>query len=101
MPNDATQGALASPLEEPNGRPIPVHPDALLHTTEAAFLLGLSPRTMEALRLRGGGPAYYSVGRRACRYRRRDLEIWLDVRRRKSTSDPGPSEEEAANALAT
>lgn len=92
MLNDTAQAALATPLEEPGGRPIPDHPDALLYTVEAAFLLGLSPRTMEALRLRGGGPPYYSVGRRACRYRRRDLEIWLDARRRTSTSDPGSDE---------
>ena len=89
MPNDTAQ---AAPIEEPSGRPIPQHPAALLFTAEAAFLLGLSPRTLEALRLRGGGPAYYSVGRRACRYRRQDLTAWLAGRRRVSTSEPGPDE---------
>ncbi|MCH7793911.1 MAG: helix-turn-helix domain-containing protein [Proteobacteria bacterium] len=97
MPNDTAQAVLAASLEEPGGRPLPEHPDALLYTAEAAFLLGLSPRTLESLRLKGGGPAYYSVGRRACRYRRCDLNTWLDARRRKSTSDPGPSEPEAAS----
>ena len=92
MPNDTAQAVLAASLEEPGGRPLPEHPDALLYTAEAAFLLGLSPRTLESLRLKGGGPAYYSVGRRACRYRRCDLNHWLDGRRRKSTSDPGPDE---------
>ncbi len=95
--DDTTKATLAAPLDEPGGRPIPEHPDALLYTVEAAFLLGLSPRTLESLRLKGGGPAYYSVGRRACRYRRCDLTAWLDARRRKSTSDPGPSEEEGAS----
>ena len=90
--DDTTQAALAEPVDEPAGRPIPEHPDALLFTIEAAFLLGLSPRTLESLRLKGGGPAYYSVGRRACRYRRSDLTAWLDGRRRKSTSDPGTGE---------
>ena len=33
-------------MEEPGGRPIPEHLDALLHTVEAAFLLGLSARTL-------------------------------------------------------
>ena len=85
----------AAPLDEPGGRPIPEHPDVLLYTVEAAFLLGLSPRTLEALRLRGGGPPYIQVTPKAVRYRRRDA--WLDARQRVSTSDPGPSEPEGAS----
>ncbi len=77
--------------EQPAGRPIPEHPDALLHTAEAALLLGLSPRTLEAFRLRGGGPPYIAVTPKAVRYRRGDLEAWIAARRRVSTSDPGPS----------
>ena len=97
MPNDTAQAVLAAPLEEPGGRPIPEHPDALLYTVEAAFLLGLSPRTLEALRLRGGGPPYIQVTPKAVRYRRRALNAWLDARQRKSTSDPWPSEPEAGS----
>ena len=92
MPNDTAQAALAASLEEPGGRPIPEHPGALLYTVEAAFLLGLSPRTLEALRLRGGGPPYIQVTPKAIRYRRSVLNAWLDARCRKSTSDPGPDE---------
>lgn len=63
----------------------------LLDQKQAAHLLGLSPRTMEAWRLTaGGGPHYIKVGGRV-RYRRSDLEAWLDTRRRTSTSDPGNS----------
>lgn len=76
--------------EEPGGRAIPEHPAALLYTVEAAFLLGLSPRTLEAFRLRGGGPPYIAVTRKAIRYRRQDLEIWIAARRRISTSDANP-----------
>ena len=35
----------------------------LLDTIAAAEFLGLSKKTLEAYRLRGGGPAYYKVGR--------------------------------------
>ena len=97
MNNDHSRAADAGLLEEPGGRPLPEPPDALLYTTEAAFLLGLSPRTVEALRLRGGGAPYIQVTPKAVRYRRRDLIAWLDARRRKSTSDPRPSEPEAAS----
>ena len=76
-------------LEEPAGRPIPRHPDALLFTAEAAFLLGLSPRTLEALRLRGNGPPFLALTPKAVRYHRGDLEKWIEARRRVSTSDPG------------
>ena len=76
--------------EEPAGRPIPEHPDALLVTTEAAFLLGLSHRTLEALRLRGGGPPFVVVTPKAIRYRRCDIDAFIEARRRTSTSDPGP-----------
>ena len=89
MSTGATQAVPAEPLQEPGRRPIPEHPDALLYTVEAALLLGLSPRTLEALRLRGGGPVFIKVTPKAVRYRRRDLAAWLDARQRRSTSDPG------------
>ena len=50
-------------------------------------LLTLSPRTLEALRLRGGGPPFILVTDRAVRYRREDLWQWISTRRRTSTSD--------------
>ena len=79
----------AANTEQPARRPFPQHPDALLHTIEAAFLLGLSPRTLETLRLRGDGPPFVAVTKRAVRYRRQDLIEWIGARRRRSTSDHG------------
>jgi len=84
-----SQVSTIPPFEEPGGRPIPEHPDALIRTAEAAFLLGLSSRTLETLRLRGGGPAFIAVTRKAVRYRRGDIDAWIADRRRVSTSDPG------------
>ena len=92
MPNDAVPSAVAAPLEESGGRAIPDHPQAMLTTTQAAGVLGLSPRTLEQFRVKGGGPEYFALGKRAIRYRRYVLENWLDARRRVSTSDPGPDE---------
>ena len=92
MQTDTTTDAMpAVPEDKPAGRPIPLDPDALLYTSEAAFLTALSPRTLEALRVRGGGPKYFSLcrGRRAIRYRRSDVTEWIEAHRRKSTSDPG------------
>ena len=61
----------------------------LLTTTQAADLLGLSPRTLESLRLRGGGPRFAKLPH-AVRYRPEDLAEWIEAGLRTSTSDPGP-----------
>ena len=60
---------------------------ALLTTAEAAAQLQLSPRTLEGLRQRGGGPAYVEVSRRRIRYQVADLESWISSRRYTSTAD--------------
>jgi predicted DNA-binding transcriptional regulator AlpA len=74
--------------DRPAGRPIPSDSNALLFTAEAAYILGLSPRTLEAMRLKGGGPSFISVTKTAVRYRRSDLDQWIESRCRKSTSEP-------------
>ena len=64
-------------------------PDALLREPEAARLLGLTPRTLEAWRHRGGGPPFIPLSRRAIRYRRGDLIDWAQERRVRSTAEYG------------
>lgn len=93
-----SEAPLAEPDDEPAGRPIPRDPDALLFSVEAAYLLGLSNRTLEAARLKGGGVPYFRLSRRAVRYRRQDILDWIKDRRRNSTSDPGPSGDAEAGA---
>jgi excisionase family DNA binding protein len=58
----------------------------LLDQREAAKLLRLSERTLERLRLQGGGPLYVKAGR-AVRYREADLKAWIDARVVNSTSE--------------
>lgn len=58
--------------------------DALLTEVQAADLLRLSVRTLQAWRTRAFGPAFVRAGR-AIRYRRRDLHTWVDV----NTVSPG------------
>ena len=68
-----------------------------LTTRQAADHLGLSPRTLDRYRVKGGGPVYHHFGGRV-RYLREDLDAWALTRRRRSTSDdgsgdcPGPGE---------
>ena len=57
-------------------------------TAQAAAHLGLSPRTLETYRCRGGGPPYYDLGG-VVRYLLSDVVKWASERRRRSTSDDG------------
>lgn len=63
--------------------------DALLNETEAGRRLGFSVRTLQGWRIRGGGPPFLKMSRRAVRYRASDLEAWIRSRVRTSTSDQG------------
>lgn len=74
------------PDAAPAGRSIPVDPDAMLYPVEAAYLAALSPRTLETLRIRGGGPPFCRIGARAVRYRRSALLDWCQGRQHTSTS---------------
>jgi len=60
----------------------------LLTQVEAAKLLRLSERTLERLRLQGGGPSYVKCGR-SVRYREADIEAWIAQRIVSSTSAMG------------
>ena len=66
----------------------------LLRETEAARLLAVTPRTLQAWRVRGGGPRFVRLGGRAVRYSAADLAAFVEHGVRRSTSDPGtrPSE---------
>ncbi len=63
--------------------------NALINEKAAGDFLDLTPRTMQAMRQRGGGPPYIVVSARCLRYRRFGLKTWADERVRTSTSDPG------------
>lgn len=54
----------------------------------AAAHLSSSASTLAKLRLKGGGPRFCKIGR-AVRYRRSDLDAWLNSTGRRSTSDVG------------
>lgn len=68
----------------------------LVDTASAAAMLGLSPRTLEGMRARGGGPPYVRVSARCVRYRVTDLEAWAAGLVRRSTADDGTAGAEDA-----
>jgi hypothetical protein len=60
----------------------------LLTEQQAAALLGVTVKTLQGWRYRGGGPAFVKLGR-CVRYRAEDLQDFVTAAVRTSTSDPG------------
>lgn len=63
----------------------PISTRQKMRTEAAATYVGLGISTLEKLRLCGGGPVYYKVGK-AVVYDPADLDAWLASNRRSSTS---------------
>src|SRR5258708_23828064 len=70
-------------------------PLTLLTTDQAGKLVHVSGRTLEGLRVRGGGPVYRKLSGRVF-YTLPDLLAWVDAQARVSTSDPGETPEPEA-----
>ncbi len=53
-------------------------PDKFDTEPDTAAMLGIGASTLQQLRFRGEGPPYLKIGR-AIRYRRSDVERWLEA----------------------
>jgi len=73
-------------LETNIDRPPTSAPRHLISEREAAELLGISYRTLQAWRVRGGGPLFCKIGRNV-RYKVSDLDRWIEEQSRASTSN--------------
>lgn len=60
--------------------------ERLVDEGAAADILGVSVRTLQAWRVKGGGPVFVRVGR-AIRYAISDLNTWIAGRKASSTSE--------------
>lgn len=60
--------------------------DGFIAETDAADFLCQSVRTLQKWRVNGRGPEYFKPGK-SVRYRRRDLMVWAENRRRRHTSE--------------
>ena len=80
-------GAPAVPVDAADEEETEMN-DKYMNTREVAAYLGLSPRTLDRYRVKGGGPAFHRFG--GCvRYLRADVAAWAAARRVRSTSDDG------------
>ena len=87
-PADAIRAAVTA---------IPIHPSALLTEVQVGEVLNISIRTLQAWRLRGGGPRFVRLSARAVRYRNDDLAAFIDAHTVSSTSDPGRGDDALAD----
>ena len=72
--------------------PTEVVPQNLLTPEEAARILNVTAKCLANWRLRGtNGPRFVRLSATRVRYRRDDLEAWIQDRLRMSTSDTGSS----------
>lgn len=53
--------------------------DRLINEQVAAAYLGYTVRALQNWRVRGGGPMFFKLGARSVRYRRRDLNLWIEA----------------------
>ena len=75
-----------------NGGPPLTNPDywyGLINEREAGAFLGLTDRTMQSWRQRGGGPKFIRFSSRCIKYQRIILKGYAEERLRSSTSDLG------------
>lgn len=60
-------------------------PAELWTTAQVADHLGMTVAAVAALRHRGNGPHYVRIGTRTIRYRRTDVDAWIDANREQQT----------------
>lgn len=70
----------------------------LLTIDETSQLLRLSPATLAAMRVKGGGPVFTRVSGREIRYSYADLTAWLESQRFTNTSGGKPSDDMSGEA---
>lgn len=66
---------------------VPMPSLMLLTEKEVAKETGFAIRTLQNWRSRGGGPPFVRVSARAVRYRRSDIQRWIETRLLTSTSE--------------
>jgi len=59
----------------------------LIGEHEAADYIGHSVRALQNWRVRGGGPRFAKISGRSIRYRRCDLDAWIESKLVRSTSE--------------
>lgn len=71
--------ALQSPVIPALPSTAPLNPADLLNETEASASLNIAVQTMRNWRWKGEGPIFVKLNKRAVRYRRADLDAFVEA----------------------
>ena len=63
-----------------------LEPDRYINEKQAAEFLGISFKTLQGYRVKGGGPEFRKFGAKTVRYKFADLQEWAESRKKKNTS---------------
>lgn len=64
--------------------------EKLIDDREVSKLTGIARKTLQNMRLKGGGPEFIKIGKN-CRYRPSEIDNWLKANTRRTTSEGGNS----------
>lgn len=80
-------GAQPEASAQPQPAKATLERDSLLNEHQVEKEYDIAHRWLRQRRLKGGGPPFVRLGPRCIRYRRSDLEEWLDQQTKNSTSE--------------
>jgi predicted DNA-binding transcriptional regulator AlpA len=62
-------------------------PDRYIDEKQVAEYLGISAKTLQGYRVKGGGPEFMKLGHKTVRYKFSDIQRWAEIRKKKNTSE--------------
>lgn len=62
-------------------------PDRYIDEKQVAEYLGISPKTLQGYRVKGGGPEFMKIGHKSVRYKFSDIQQWAENRKKRNTSE--------------
>jgi len=62
-----------------------LNPDQLIDEKQASQLMGISPRTLQGYRVKGGGPEFIKLNNKIVRYKICDIQNWINENKKNNT----------------
>lgn len=86
MPNNSKNNKSSKSPNLPQKNISDLAPDQFIDEKLAAEYLGISPRTLQGYRTKGGGPEFHKISHKVVRYKINELINWASNRKKKNTS---------------
>lgn len=81
------ENSLKEPIKQkPDKSFSELDPELCIDEKKTAEYLGISPRTLQGYRVKGGGPEFLKISHKVVRYKVADLIKWAENKKKKNTS---------------